>query len=163
MIAKWLAALLVACILGGGAIPARAHEDHRQTTHGGGWPFHGDPAVEISLILATALATDQRPAAVRRQIAAGASVASIAANHGITADAVLQRQAALIDVWLAHAVERGRLPRPVADARAAWFKQAARLQIGQPGLQPRFPGLHELHVVMITAAAQTSGLPRRDV
>jgi hypothetical protein len=66
-----------------------------------------------------------------------------------------------VDTLLARAVQNGKLPQSVADARVLWFKQSARLQIDQPGFTPALPGLHEMHGVMIRAAVEVSGM-RRD-
>jgi hypothetical protein len=76
---------------------------------------------------------------------------------------VLARFDAAVDKRMAKAIQSGRLPQSLAGARAAWFKQAARLQIAQPGLSPAFPGLHELHAMVIGAAVEVIGLPRAEI
>ncbi|HEX6290145.1 MAG TPA: hypothetical protein VFZ66_13205 [Herpetosiphonaceae bacterium] len=124
---------------------------------------HGDPVVRQGLITATAAVTAQKPRQVRAQLEAGKSIEQIALTAGKSAADVLARFDAGVDRALRRAVDSGRLPQSVANARAAWFKQAARLQIDQPGLQPAFPGLHELHVMMISAAVRVSGMRRVDI
>lgn len=124
---------------------------------------HGDQAVVRGLIKATADVTGLRVADVRAQLQSGKSIEGITTGAGQTAAAVLAGFDTMIDRAMQRAVQNERLPQSLADARAAWFKQSARLQIDQPGLRPRFPGLHELHVVVISAAVRVSGLPREDI
>jgi hypothetical protein len=124
---------------------------------------HGDPIVINRLVKSAGQATQQRPRAVLAALEAGKSIAQIAQEQGASVDAVLARFDRQIDRAMAQAVSSQRLPQSVADSRAAWFKQSARLQIDQPGLQPRFPGLHEVHVIMISAAVDVSALPRRQI
>lgn len=154
----------VAVLLGALVIvPARAqhqgpHQDHQQgqpTTQ-----FHGDPAVHKGLVAATAAATRQQPRLVQNQLKQGQSIEQIAQAAGSSATDVLARFDQGIDKAMRRAVANGRLPQSVADARSAWFKQSARWQIDQPSLEPAFPGLHEVHVMMISAAVRQSGIPR---
>lgn len=140
-----------------------ADDDQDDHDHADGRHPHGDKPVVAGLIKATAEVTGQRPRAVQRQLNNGRSIAQIALASDKTAADVLTSFDRLVDQAMARAVANGRLPQSVADARAAWFKQSARLQIEQPGLMPRFPGLHEVHVVMISAAVEVSGLPRSTI
>jgi hypothetical protein len=157
-----LAVLLGALLI----VPARAqhqgpHGDHQQrqpTTR-----FHGDPAVHNGLVAATAAATGQRSRLVRNQLKQGKSVAQIAQAAGSSAADVLTRFDQGIDKAMQRATASQRLPQSIADSRAAWFKQSARLQIDQPGLTPAFPGLHEVHVIMISAAVRQSGISRATI
>ncbi len=125
--------------------------------------LHGDEVVIKGLAQATATVTRQRQAKVREQLKGGKSVEAIAQAAGASANDVLARFDTAVDKRMAKAVQSGRLPQSLADARAAWFKQAARLQIAQPGLSPAFPGLHELHAMVIGAAVEVSGLPRAEI
>ena len=143
-----------------GGPPDPRHHDRGQQR---GKRPHGDPVVRKGLVAATASVTSQRVRQVRQELAAGKSIEAIAQAAGKSAADVLARFDAAIDKGLARRAERGRLPQAVVEARAAWFKQSARLQIDQPGLDPAFPGLHEVHVVMIGAAVEVSGIPRSEV
>jgi len=133
-----------------------AERDHKKQPH-------GDQAVVKGLIKATANITGLRAADVRARLQAGQSIEGIAIGAGKTAVAVLTGFDSIIDKAMQRAVQNDRLPQSLADARAAWFKQSARLQIDQPGLAPRFPGIHELHVAVIRAAVRVSGIPRADI
>jgi len=97
---------------------------------------------------------------VRNQLKQGKSIEQIAQAAGSNATDVLARFDQGIDKAMQRAVAKQRLPQSVADSRAAWFKQSARLQLDQPGLTPAFPDLHEVHVLMISAAVRQSGIPR---
>ena len=124
---------------------------------------HGDALVRSGLIAAAADLTAQRPRQAREQLKRGQSIEQIVAAAGKSATDVLARFDADVDRRMQRAAANERLPRSVATARAAWFKQAARLQIDQPGLSPAFPGLHEVHVMMISAAARVSAIPRAEI
>lgn len=123
-----------------GAVPAVAsHGAEHASPPGSPRSLHGDPLVLQGLVGAAGKATGQRPQAIRDQLAAGQSIAGIAQESGIAAEAVLTAFDQAIDVRMSRAVKRGRLPQSVATARAAWYKQSARLQLDQPGLNPPFP------------------------
>jgi hypothetical protein len=139
--------------------PQHAHEQHRQ--HGD--RPHGDPLVHRGLAAAAAAVTEQRPWQVRQQLKNGKSIEQVAQAAGKRAADVLARFDQGIDTAMQRAVANERLPKSVADARATWYKQSARLQIDQPGLNPAFPGLHETHVMLISAAVRVSGLPRATI
>lgn len=123
----------------------------------------GDQVVIGGLVKATAEVTGQLPRAVMQQVKDGKSVQQISEAAGKTTDAVLANFDQKVDARMAQAVQSGRLPQRAADSRAAWYKQSARLQIAQPGLAPRFPGLHEVHGVMMKAITRVSGIPRADL
>jgi hypothetical protein len=142
------------------AVPAASARPAQTAAPAARVAFFSDPLVTHGLPIATALATHQTRKAVDARLATGQSLAAIATAGGSSADAVLARFGTIVDKAMANQVASGKLPQSVADARAAWFKQSAQLQIGQPGLTPRFPGLHELHVIMISSAVETSGLRR---
>lgn len=125
--------------------------------------FHGDPVVHNGLVAATAAATRQRPRLVRNQLKQGKTIEQIAQAAGSSAADVQARFDQGIDKAMQRAVTNERLPKSVADSRAAWFKQSARLQVDQPGLEPAFPGLHEVHVMMISAAVRQSGISRATI
>jgi hypothetical protein len=61
------------------------------------------------------------------------------------------------------AVSSGRLPASLAESRTAWYQNAGEMMVDQPGLRPAFPGLHQLHVTLITAAVRTSGMERSQI
>lgn len=122
--------------------------------------LHGDPLVLQGLVAAAGKTSGQRPQVIRDQLADGQSIASMAQASGSSAERVLATFDQMIDTRLGRAVERGRLPQSVATARAAWYKQSARLQLDQPGLSPPFPGLHEMHGITIGAASRASGIRR---
>lgn len=169
---KWLIPGLLALILGGGVVwaiaPYRAaaaaatQADPADRTKFGAQP-RGDAVVRAGLIKASADVTGQKPRVIVRALRDGATIEGSAQAAGKSAADVLAAFDALVDQRMAKAVQSGRLPQSVADSRAAWFKQSARLQIDQPGLQPPFPGLHEVHAVMITAAVNASGMSRADI
>lgn len=154
-----IAALAGLMALGWGRARAQQPQQHQ---HDHAAP-KGDPLVRNGLVAAVAKAAAIKPAAARDELAAGASIGAIASAHGASGEAVLREFDALIDARMARAVERGRLPASVAQARAAWYKQSARLQLDQPGLSPRFPGLHEVHGLTIGAAVEATGLRRREI
>jgi hypothetical protein len=135
------------------------HERHPART---GRP-HGDALVRTGLIAATADLTSQRPRQVREQLKRGLSIEQIVRAAGKSAADVLARFDTDVDRRMQRAVGNQRFPQSVATARAAWFKQAARLQLDQPGMSPAFPGLHEVHVMMISAAVRSSGMPRSEI
>lgn len=149
------------------AVPVSAqrqgpNHDHGRQGHAAA-QFHGDPAVYKGLVAATAAATRQRPRLVRDQLEQGKTIEQIAQAAGSSAADVLARFDQGIDRAMQRAVQNARLPQSVADSRAAWFKQGARLQIDQPGLAPAFPGLHEVHVMMISAAVRQSNIRRATI
>lgn len=124
---------------------------------------HSDSLVRTGLIAAAAELTAQRPRQVREQLKRGQSIEQIVAAAGKNATDLLAHFDAGVDRRMQRLVDRQRLPKSIAAARMAWFKQAARLQIDQPGMSPAFPGLHEVHVMMISAAARTSAIPRAEI
>ncbi len=140
------------------AVPRSQGGPHRD-----GLRTHGDPLVLRRLVVATANVTNQLPLQVREQLNSGKSIEAIAQAAGKSTADVLARFDAVVDIAMARATANGRLPQNAANARAAWFKQSARLQIDQPGLTPAFSGLHELHVALISAAVEVSGMPRREI
>lgn len=137
----------------------RGHRPERQQ----GWPYRGDPGVRRGLIGAAALATDQRPRQIVEQMREGQSIADVAAAAGKTKEDVLAIYDAEVDRRIDEAVESGRLPASMADGRKSWFKSAARQMIGQPGLNPAYPGLHELHVTIIRAATHVGEISRQEM
>ena len=144
-------------------VAVRAVPRSQGGSHHDGLSMHGDPLVLRGLVVATASLTNQRPRLVREQLKSGKSIEGIAQAAGKRAADVLARFDAMVDMAMTRATANGRLPQNVATARAAWFKESARLQIDQPGLTPAFPGLHELHVALISAAVEVSGMPRREI
>lgn len=160
-----LALVTLAVLLGAfSVVPVSAQRQGPNHDHGQqSARFHGDLAVRNGLVAATAAATRQRPRLVRNQLEHGKSIEQIAQAAGSSAADVLARFDQGIDRAMQRAVANERLPQSVADSRAAWFKQSARLQIDQPSLEPAFPGLHEVHVLMISAAVRQSGIARATI
>lgn len=138
------------------------HQDHHHQAQQQA-QFHGDPAIHKGLVAATAAVTRQRPRLIRNQLKDGKSIEQIAQAAGNTAADVLARFDQGIDKAMQRSVNNQRLPQSVADSRAVWFKQSARLQIDQPSLEPAFPGLHEVHGMMISAAVRESGISRATI
>jgi hypothetical protein len=145
----------------GRALASHGAEDKHPA--GSAHSLHGDPLVLQGLVAAAANVTGQQTQAIRDQLAAGQSIAGIAQASGFSAEQVLDGFDQAIDRRMARAVKRGRLPQSVATARAAWYKQSARLQLDQPGLSPPFPGLHEVHGLTIGAASRASGIRRSEL
>lgn len=143
-------------------VAAPQHGDHGGNT-GRDRGLHGDRLVQFGLVQATVDVTGKTRREVQAALKSDHSIEAIAQAAGKTAADVLASFDGNVDAWMARAVSNDRLPQSVADARAAWFKRSARLQIDQPGLQPPFPGLHEVHALMITAAVQVSGLSRAEI
>ncbi len=127
------------------------------------WPFRGDPQVKRGLIEAAALVTGKDVLDVRQALVDGQSIAGFAAANGKTRDDVLDRYDALVQKALDQAVANGRLPASLAASRVAWFQEAGRQMIDQPRLTPAYPGLHQLHVALITGAVKVGGLERAQV
>jgi len=147
----------------GGQPALASHASEHARPAGSHRSLHGDPLVLGGLVAAAGQTTGQRPRAIRGQLAARQNIAGIARSGGSSAEDVLAAFDQSIDARLARAVERGRLPQSVATARAAWYKQSARLQMDQPGLTPPFPGLHEMHGLTIGAASRASGIRRSEL
>lgn len=124
------------------------------------WPFHGSKLTHKLLIRMTALSLGIEPKDVKAQLKEGKTITTIAAAKR---DDVLSRYDAQIDASFAKQVSAEKLPASVAEARKAWFKRDARLMLDQPGLKPPFPGLHEVHVVVISATVKVTGVSRADV
>lgn len=154
---------LLALVLAGMWLVSPASATDGSGRHRPATRFHGDQAVHLGLVMATADVTHRRVADIYKQIAAGKSIQDIANTAGATSTQILTRFDAGVDKIIGRQVTRGKLPRSVADAMAAWYKQSARLQVNQPGFTPAFPGLHELHTAMISAAVQVSAIPRGDL
>jgi hypothetical protein len=127
------------------------------------WPFRGDPLVKRGLVEAAALVTGKDVLDVRQALIDGQSIAGFAAANGKSSDDVLNRYEALVQKALDQEVANGRLPASLAESRAAWFQEAGRQMIDQPRLAPAYPGLHQLHVALITAAVKVGGLERAQV
>lgn len=122
--------------------------------------FHGDKMAYSLLIRITANTTAQAKDAVTAQLAAGNSIGEIAGAKRTT---VLERYDVAVATFFKRQVTLGKLPQSVADARRAWYQRDARLMIDQPGLMPRFPGLHEVHRGVIAATVQVTGATRAEV
>lgn len=145
-------------------IPTSEGHDHNRT--GGNravleessYPFSGDRGVRTGLILAISIVTKQSRNAVLTDLNSGLSISQIAAAGGSSDAAVLAQYDAQVAKVFNSRAESGELPQSVADSRITWFQNAARRMIDQPGLTPAYPGLHELHVVAIAAAAKVAGM-----
>lgn len=158
-------ALLLSIALVGLVAPAAAqmggrHDQHEAEDH---WPFHADQPVWAGLIAGLAWETGMRPRDVRAELAGGVSAADVAAEHGVALEDLLASHDRFIDRAMARAVESGRLPQSVADARAAWFKAVAREQVTQGREEPGYPGLHQLHNAIIAGAVEAGELRRRAI
>jgi predicted RNase H-like HicB family nuclease len=127
------------------------------------WPFRGDPIVNRSLTDALIHAAGLEFWDVRDGLKADKSIADIAKEAGKTQADVLKEYDALIDKAIAHAVEDGIFPESMSASRAAWFKAAGRQMIDLPGLQPAYPGLHELHVALLRNAGRIAEIDRREM
>lgn len=157
-----LAALLgtAAFTLAPGSSVGEARPDDRRDA---AWPFHGDRPLRRGLVAITAQETGLRPREVVDRLRDGQSLAEIAEEAGSSREAILARFGETVERRFDRAAEDQRLPADVAGMRAAWYQGAAEKMVGQPGLSPAYPGLHELHVVAITAATRLSDLPRATI
>lgn len=120
----------------------------------------GDPLVRQGLILATVSATGMGPVDVLAELDGGESITAIAENAGSSEEAVLAVYDELVEYVFGTAAESDRLPESIAESRIAWYQGVGRLMIDQPGMQPGFPGLHQLHIAIIAAAARAGDLTR---
>lgn len=118
----------------------------------------GDPRLREGLVLAAVSATGLRPVQVLESLADGLSITQIAVEAGSSEAQVLQVFDETVRYLFEKAVENGRLPESLAEARIQWYQQAARQMVDQPGLRPAYPGLHELHLTLIAAAVRSAGL-----
>ena len=155
-----LVALVIALCLAAAPLGVWARESAPE--HKDGWPFHGSKQTRQGLVRATAQVTGLKPADILKQLRDGASIGGIAGSSA-RRDAVLVTYDAAVDKHFDQAISSGKLPASLANARRAWYKRDARLMIDQPRLRPAFPGLHELHVVVITATVKATGAPREEV
>jgi hypothetical protein len=127
------------------------------------WPFKGDRLLRVNLVLAAVSATGQSPVSVLRGLQDGKSIKDIAGSSGKTAADVLAVYDETVEFIFEQAQKNGRLPAGLAQSRIDWYEQAAQQMVDQPGLTPPYPGLHELHVALITAAVRVGGLERANV
>jgi hypothetical protein len=117
----------------------------------------------VNLVLAAVSATGLSPVSFLRGLQAGKSISEIADSSGKTAADVLDVYDETVEFIFNQAQKNGRLPASLAQSRIDWYEGAARQMIDQPGLTPAYPGLHELHVALITAAVRVGGLDRTTV
>jgi len=127
------------------------------------WPFKGDRLVRVNLVLAAVSATGLSPVSVLQGLQSGKSISDIADSSGKAAADVLAVYDETVEFIFNQAQKNGRLPASLAQSRIDWYEGAARQMVDQPGLAPAFPGLHELHVALITAAVRVGGLDRSTV
>lgn len=127
------------------------------------WPFKGDRLVRVNLVLATVSATSLSPVSVLQGLQGGKSISDIADSSGKPAVDVLAVYDETVEFIFNQAQKNGRLPASLAQSRIDWYEGAARQMVDQPGLTPAYPGLHELHVALITAAVRVGGLDRAAV
>ena len=127
------------------------------------WPFKGDRLVRVNLVLAAVSATSLSPVSVLQGLQAGQSITDIADSSGKTAADVLAVYDETVELIFNQAQKNGRLTASLAQSRIDWYEGAARQMVDQLGLAPAYPGLHELHVALITAAVRVGGLDRAAV
>ena len=130
---------------------------------GRGWLFKGDPFVRHGLVLATVSVTDLSAVEVVEALEAGKSVAEIAELAGKTEDDMLAEYDETIEFIFNTAKERRDWPESLVKSRIEWYQQAGRQMVHQLGLTPAYPGLHQLHVAIILAAAKVGKLGRVEV
>jgi len=124
------------------------------------WPFKGDRLVRAGLIRATADVTGLEPKEVLASLKDKMSLADIAVAQGKSADQVLAAFDKKVEEGAQKAVDEEKLSADMAKSRVEWFKDVARKMVVLPAMRPIYPGLHELHVAMITAAVRVSGMER---
>jgi hypothetical protein len=144
----------------GGRLPLFLRQ---QKARNAGWPFEGDRLVKAGLTIAAAEATSLQPKEIIRALREGKSIEEIVVEQGNSSAEVLTAFDAWVEEALNKAVENDKLPESLAQSRIAWYKQAARMMVDQPRLAPAFPGLHQLHVAIISAAVQVGELERAEV
>ena len=127
------------------------------------WPFRGDRLLRMGLIRATAQITGMRPRDVLMTINQNKSLVDIAESAGKTQADLLATFDEDVEAFFDRAITNNRLPVALAESRKAWYKAAARQMVNQPGMEPAYPGLHQLHVAIISAAVKVSGLSRNDI
>jgi hypothetical protein len=123
----------------------------------------GDDLVRQGLTSAAVSAAELRPVEVLDGLEAGQSIAEIAEANGASTEKVLAVYDETVAYLFDRAVENGRLPQSLAEGRIAWYQAVGRLMIDQPGLEPAFPGLHQLHVAIIAAAIRAGEVDRWEV
>lgn len=128
-----------------------------------GWLFKGDPLVRHGLVLAAVSVTDLSSVEVLEALEAGKSVGEIAESAGKTEDEVLAEYDETIEFIFNTARERRELPESLVESRIEWYQEAGRQMVDQPGLTPAYPGLHQLHVAIILAAAKVGELGRMEI
>lgn len=130
---------------------------------GRGWPFKGDPLVRQGLVLAAVSVTDLSSVEVLEALQAGKSVGEITESAGNTLGEVLAAYDETIEFVFNTAKERRGLPASLVESRIQWYQETGRQMVDQPGLTPAYPGLHQLHVAIILAAAKVGELGRMEI
>lgn len=120
----------------------------------------GDPYVRQGLILAAVSATGLSPVEVLENLDEGQSIEEIVELNAATVDDVLAVYDQTVEYLFGKAMDNERLPESLAQSRIEWYQDVGRLMIDQPGLKPAFPGLHQLHVAIIAAAAKVGEINR---
>ena len=126
-------------------------------------PDPGDEMVRYGLVLAAVSATGLSPVDVLSALDGGGSIADIAGSAGKPAEDILAAYDDTVEYFFNRAVENGELPEELAQNRIAWYQEAGRQMVNQPGLKPPFPGLHQLHQAIIMAAVQVGDLNRDQI
>jgi hypothetical protein len=126
-------------------------------------PFKGDPLVRHGLVLAAVSVTDLSSVEVLEALEAGKNVGEITESAGNTVDEVLEAYDETTEFVFNTAKERRGLPASLVESRIEWYQEAGRQMVDQPGLTPAYPGLHQLHVAIILAAAKVGELGRTEI
>jgi hypothetical protein len=127
------------------------------------WLFRGDRIVHLGLIRATAEVTGLEPREVVNSLRDKKSLAEIATEQGKTIDEVLEAFDNKAQEAVEKAVQERNVPERLANSRAEWYQAVARKMVNLPGMRPNYPGLHELHAALITAAVRVSDMKRAEV
>jgi hypothetical protein len=120
----------------------------------------GDDLVYQGLVLATVSVTGLSPVEVMQALEEGDSLAEITESAGESVADVLSVYDETVEYIFSRVVENECLPASTAEGRIEWYQEVGRKMVDQPGLRPRYPGLHQLHVGLITAAARIADIKR---
>lgn len=120
----------------------------------------GDDLVHHGLVMATVSITGLSPVEVMQALDEGSSLVKVAESAGYPVAAVLSIYDETVEYIFHRAIENERLPANTAEYWIRWYQNVGRKMVEQPGMQPRYPGLHQLHVGLIAAVARVGDIKR---
>lgn len=117
-----------------------------------------DERVRQGLLLAVVSVTGLRPVEVLEALEEGNSLEAIAASAGATPQDLLEVYDETAEYFVERAVRQAGLPESLASNLLAWYEEAGRQMLDQPGLVPAYPGLGQLEAALLAAALKVGDL-----